>query len=503
MALFVTTKASATRHGVFAVEKVPPALVTPAGFGTAAIIEQFPWGPAQTLTTPTRRGELLQMIAPAGMSRTGSGYMAVIRKGFPTLKFVRVIDPTAVTASATINKTGPTALIVVTLKYPGTAGNSVSITISAASDGDANHFNITATVTGASGTTSETIHNYNVSGTGADTVLTTADLQRLKLIGSVTKSSAGVPILGSTTCSGGTDGTIDATTYVGTAGSNDKGVAKLEGDKTIDHFFCGDPGNSIRAAVNAGLKAHADYMTDRVAYLNGNSALTVAQAQTDVANYRSQRVVYCDPWAYVYDDVDGTKRLVPTASFAGSVASQLPPSTSIGWKSDVVISMLGGIVELEADRGEATSTNTTAGIATFIREENGGFTIEAGVTTIAPTTPAKKNLTRTRMGHYIARTLTTALRPMTDMPNIPVYQQDVIDAVTGFMQRLKSNAERDDAVLLPHVLNYAIGDISAENTQSELDGGDFSVPLDAKISSSMERIFLNMNFGETVQITAE
>ena len=165
--------------------------------------------------------------------------------------------------------------------------------------------------------------------------------------------------------------------------------------------------------------------------------------------------------------------------------------------------MLGGIVELEADRGEATSTNTTAGIATFIREENGGFTIEAGVTTIAPTTPAKKNLTRTRMGHYIARTLTTALRPMTDMPNIPVYQQDVIDAVTGFMQRLKSNAERDDAVLLPHVLNYAIGDISAENTQSELDGGDFSVPLDAKISSSMERIFLNMNFGETVQITAE
>lgn len=503
MALFITTKAEALRHDVYALEKLSAAVITPTGTGTACIVEQFPWGPSQTLTTPTSRADLLNTLAPPGMTRTGSGYLALIRKAFPTLKYVRVLGSTAATATAVINKTGPTALITISLKYPGTEGNSVSITIAAASDGDANHFNITATVTGTSGTTSETIHNYNVSGIGTTSALTTADRARLRLIGSIAHNSTGVPILGSTTCSGGTVGTIDGTTYVGTAGTSNAGFAKLEGDKTIDHFFVADPGNSIRATVNAGIKAHADLMTDRVGYMNGNSANTAAQAQSDVASYRSQRVVYCDPWVYIIDDVDGTQRLVPSGPFAGSVASRLPPSTSIAWKSDVVGTMLGGIVDLESDRGDAAAQNTAAGIATFIREDDGGFRIEAGVTTIAPSSPTKKNLTRTRMGHYIARSVKSSLRPMTDMPNLPVYQQSIVDAVTTFMERLKKNATKEDAVFLPHVLDYGIGDLDSENPQEDKDAGDFSVPLDMKTSSSMERIFLNVNYGETVTVTAD
>lgn len=503
MALFITTKAEALRHDVYAIEKLSAAVITPTGFGVAALVEQFPWGPSQTLFTPTSRANLLNTIAPPGMSRTGPGYLSVIRKAFPTLKVLRVLGPTAVKASAVINKTGPTALITVELKYPGTAGNSVVVTTSAASDGDSNHFNLTVSVTGTSGVTSETLHNYNVSGVGTTTVLTTAEKARLRLIGNITHNSTGVPIIGSTTCSGGTDGTITSAEYVGTAGTADKGLAKLEGDKTIDHFFTADPGNSLRAAVNAGINAHADLLTDRVGYINGNSAQTAAGAQSDVASYRSQRVVYCDPWCYILDDVDGTQRLVPSGPFFGSVASRLPPSTSIAWKHDLVGTMLGGIDDLEADRGDLAAQNTAAGIATLIREETGGFRIEAGVTTIAPSNPLKKNLTRTRTGIYIARSIKQSLRPMTDQPNLPVYQQDIVNAVTTFMERLKKNAQREDAAFLPHVLDYGIGDLGAENPQEDLDAGDFTVPLDAKTSSAMERIFLNINYGETVQVTAQ
>lgn len=502
MALFITTKVEATRHDVYAIEKLSPAIITPTGTGVATLLAQLPWGPAQTLTTPTSRSDLLNTIAPPGMSRTSTGYLAIIRKAFPTLKYLRVLGTAAAAAAATINKTGPVALIVITLKYFGTAGNSVVITIAAATDGDPNHFNITASVTGVSGTTSETIHNWNVSGTGTDSSLTAAQLTSLKLIGSVTKSSAGVPILGSTTCSGGADGTINATRYVGTAGTSDAGLAKIEGDRTIDHVFVDDCGNSLRAAVNAGLVAHVDLTTDRCAYMNGNSSLTAAATQTDAALYQSQRVVYCDPWVWIKDDVTQALTLVPSAPFAASVASRLPPSTSIAWKGDVVGTMLQGIVDLESDRGEGASANTRAGIATFIREETGGFRIEAGVTTIAPANPAKKNLARTRTGIYIARSVKQSLRPMTDMPNLPVYQQSIVDAITSFMEGMKKNAKKEDAVFLPHVLDYGIGDLGAENAQADLDAGDFSVPLDAKTSSAMERIFLNVNYGETVTITA-
>ena len=70
--------------------------------------------------------------------------------------------------------------------------------VTAASDGDANHFNLEATVTGASGTTTDLIENVNVSGVGADALPTQTQLDQLLLIGSVTKSSAGVPILAGT-----------------------------------------------------------------------------------------------------------------------------------------------------------------------------------------------------------------------------------------------------------------------------------------------------------------
>lgn len=502
MGLFVTSTAQATRHDVYAFEKTPPAVIKATGFGTAALVEQQSWGPSQTLTSPSRMGEMLNQVAPPGMNRTNSGYLAAIRKAFPFLKYVRVLGSTAVIASVTVNKTGPTALFIVALKYAGVAGNSVTVTTSAASDGDANHFNLTVAVTGASGTTTDFIANLNLSGVGADVLPTQTQLDQLLLVGTVTKSASGLPIIGSSSCTGGTDGTIDATTYVGTQSANDKGASKLESSKGIDHFFCGDPGNTIRAAVNAGFKSHADFMSDRCAYLNGNSGQTATAAQTDVASYRSQRVVYCDPWAYIYDDTDGTKRLVPTASFAGSVASQLSPSTSIAWKNDEVIALLGGIVDLEADRGDAASTNTTAGIATFIREEDGGFTIEAGVVTIAPTTPAKADHMRTRIGHYIARSIKKSLRGSVDAPNVPVNQQDCIDATVAFMEVLKGNAGRDPNHT-PHVLDYAIGDLGSTNPQASLDSGDFGIPLDAKTSTGMSRIFLNFNYGPTVQVTSK
>lgn len=500
MGLFVTSKSAATAHGVYGLEKQPPSIVAPSGTGTAAVIEQFPWGPSQTLTQPSTTGEMLVTLAPPGMSRTGAGYLSIIGKGFPTFKFVRVLGSAAVVASAIIPKTAGN-LVRVDLKYPGVSGNSVTVTASAASDGDANHFNITATVTGPSGTTTDTIYNWNVSGTGTDSSLSQADKAKLRLIGDVVKLTSGVPTLGSVTASSGADGSIIAADYVGTPGAGDKGVAKLEGDLTIDHFFTGDPGSSFRATVNAGFKAHADLMSDRVAYLNGNTGMTSAQAVTDVANYRSQRVVYVDPWVYVYDDTDGTKRLASSAAFAASVASQLSPSTSIAWKSSVVSALLANVVELEADRGANAPTQTNAGISTMIRKRNGGFGFEAGVVTIAPSAPAKKNLTRTRMGHFMARSIQNSIQESVDAPNVPLIQQDVVDAIQTFIAGLVDNAKKDP-INLPHLLDGNVGAVQTENTDADIANGDFAVPINAKTSSGMERIFLSFNYGETVTITS-
>lgn len=491
MALFISSRSVARLHDVYAEQRTPPAVIQPSGTGVACVVEQFPWGPPQVLTTLGGIKDLITTFAPFGMSHLGSGYLACIRKGFPVLKVVRVMATSGTAkASAALNKTGPTLLITLTLKYEGSGGNSVTWVTAAASDGDANHFNLTVSVSDAYGNqTVDTLQNLNYSGTGADSA---PDFNKLTLLGAIAKSSSGVPIVTSGTFSGGLDGTVAAGDYVGTQGLGNKGFALMEGDRSIRHFFVGDPGNSFRSTVNAGAYAHAVFSGNRVAYVNGNSGQTAAAARADALNYPSEFVAYVDAWAYIYDDVTGTKRLVPSAPFGAAVCSQISPSTSPAWKSIEVGNLLAGIVDLEADRGGDAATNSEGGVMTLIREPSGGFRFEAGYTTVTVSDPTRKRITRTAMGIYMAASMQQSLRPSVDGPNVPLTQQRVLDAIQIFMEGLIVNRNTDPEHK-PYVVAYDIPALSGFNSKSDLANGDFTVPINVTLDAGMERIFLSFN----------
>lgn len=496
MGLIITSKLQALRHGAYVIEQAPPAVIQPEGAEIAAMVEQFPWGPDQVIYTPSSAGDRINTFCPPGMDRTSEGYLSMSQKAFPLLKIVRVTGSGAAAATGTVTKTGPTNMLTLTLKYKGVAGNSVTWQTTAATDGDANHFNLTVSVVGPSGTTVDTLQNLNYSGTGADSVPT---FTNLNLLGGITKLASGIPVLTSGTFSGGSDGTVTSADYVGTQGSANKGLALLEADKDIRHVFFGDPGNSLRAACNAGMLAHVDYMGDRCGWINGDSGQTFAAVQTDVANYRSINMFYVDDWAYINDDVDGTKRLVPPAPFAASMATNLSPSTSVAWKSQEATKYLNAIVGLETDRGEAAALNTQNGVVTLQREALGGYSFEAGVNTEAPIDPARKSDCRTRMLHYIGTALVGSVRPFVDSPNVNDNQQNIVEAVERFMDTLKRNASRDPNHL-PHILDYIVNDLSLANDNTSLAAGEFAVPLSVKISASMAKIFFLLQIGETVTI---
>ncbi len=499
MPLIVTSTSQAVGHGVFGIERTPPAVIRAAGVATAAIVDQFPWGPTGEVYTVLDSNDFAKKFAPAGMSRSGGGYMAINGKAFPLLKVVRVVGDDAVTATAAINKAGPVLLFTVTLKYKGVAGNDVVCTVADATDGDANHFNLTVTMTGVSGVTQDKFENVNFSATGTTTVVSCVNCI---LVGSVTPAATGIALRGDTTCTGGDDGTIDGPAYVGTQGLTDAGVALLEGDKTIDLVFTGDPGDSLRGAVNDGLVAHADYLTDRMAFINGDSGMALADAQTDVANYRSLNVCYLDVWAYQRDGEDGTERLVGPAPFAASVAANLSPSTSFSWKAIEAQRFMGAITRLETARGvNGAYTNEQQGICTLQREDAGGYTFEAAVVTAAPTEPSKKAYKRTRMTQYIAKAVVGSLRPYIDSPNVPENQQSEVGAVFNFLDLLKRNA-KTNANGLPHIVDFKIRDLGTFNSQTDIDNGIFTIPADIKLSSDQEKVFLSMQIGATVTITA-
>lgn len=498
MSLFVTSTTAATRHAVYAIERNPPATIRAAGATVSAIVEQFPWGPEGVYTVEGVR-DFIDNYAPSGMNRTGAGYMSVIGKAWPVLKVVRVLGSTAAKATATLPDADPDNIVTLTLKYKGSAGNSVVWTVSNATDGVSTHFNLEVSITSAYGTTVDKLENLNYSGTGDDSV---PNFNGLKLLGAITKLVAGRPVNGTGSFSAGADGTITSAEYVGTQGSTDKGAALLEGDKSVDFVLTADPGNSLRAAVNAGLMAHADFMTDRIAFINGNSGMTASSARSDVASYRSLRACYIDCWAYQRDDVDGTERLVPPAPFAASVAANLSPSTSFSWKSTTVQRLLSSISSLETSRGDAAYQNELAGICTLQREDAGGYTFEAAVVTAAPTTPSKRKYKRTRMGHYIAKSVIPSLREYIDSPNVDFNQQDEVNAVHDFLDTLKRNAKTDPNNL-PHIVDFAMRPLSDFNTQTTIDNGEFTIPADVKISSDQEKIFFSLQIGETVRIQSQ
>jgi len=78
-----------------------------------------------------------------------------------------------------------------------------------------------------------------------------------------------------------------------------------------------------------------------------------------------------------------------------------------------------------------------------------GFRFEAAVTTIAPSDAAKRRVTRTRMGDFIAVSVTNNLRAMVDSPNVPRNQALVVSGIQSFPQVLTRNAGRAPATSPP------------------------------------------------------
>jgi hypothetical protein len=495
MPMIVSSKSVATRPGVYGLIVRPPAVIKATGTGVACIVGQFPWGPTGIVFDASDDGDRLLTLAPPGMSRLGSGYLAITGKAWPDLRVVRVVGPSGTQkASATLLATA-TPIVVVTLKYVGAAGNSVIVTKSAASDGNTNHFNVTATVTGASGTTTDFFQNLNVSGVGADVLPT--DFSSTRLVGAITKSNTGIPDVQSVTCSTGADGTVTSSDYVGTIGTGDKGLALTESVDDINVVFFDDPGNTIRAACNTGMLAHVDGLQSRIGFITGNSGQTAAAAQADVASYRSVNLGYIDPWPFQSADSDGSKQIGPGASWAASVAAQLSPSTKISWRAPEVLAMLGGIIDLEANRGNAAATNSAAGVITLIKTKTGGHAFEVDNNTNTPVDPTEYSLTRTRMGQYVLISILDSLQSNVNGPNVPATQQPVVNAIEHFMDALK-RAKDNDPAHNPYVLDYKVEDIVSANPQNELRAGDFSVPVSFVTDAGMQKIFVPLQYGETV-----
>jgi hypothetical protein len=487
--LFITSTTQAALHGVYALRRRARRTLAARGTGTVAIVGQFPWGPDGEIIRPGDMGEAKEIVAPKGFDRTGSAYLTLLGKVYPQLLLVRVLGAGAAHAEVSLPDSAATNVCKYVAKYKGAAGNGITATVSNASDGDADHFNVTFSKAGATADTTETYPNRTVATGETPVLLSTAEAVASKLVGAGAKLTAGRPANGTYVLAGGSDGTVTAADYVGTSGTGDKGVAMLEGEPGVRHICTDYPGGGLLAAVNAGLVQHAALTGDRFVHINGPPGQSASAVLADKATYTGFNVIYHDPWVYLFDDTTGAEHLVPPAPFGAALAANLSPSTSFAWKSAEARELLSGIVRLESSRGLAAATNEKNGISTLGRARVGsGHVYEAAVTLTGD------DYTNVSMDIYIATAFVDSVYEDVDSPNVALNRDEVAMKLDGFLSTLKRNQQRDPNHT-PHVVDYALVPLDQVNMPETIEAGEVYVAAALQYSSGMKRIFLMLESG--------
>ncbi len=234
-----------------------------------------------------------------------------------------------------------------------------------------------------------TYENLNVS-TGNDNLLDTIGADNANLV-VVTKLADGRPdnaTAAALTDTAGSDGTIADSDYTAT----DRGINQIKGYRGVGIVAVAE---RATAAVKSAMHVAAQASSDRVFLIwNGNLAETQANVITDAANYRSDRIIYCENATTTFDfDVSANVEL-PPHSWMASILSQTDADVNPG--EEATKEFTAGIVSLRYENRsrEDYIALREAGVASLERDEDGGFLFVSGV--VNDLTPGKTQITRRR-----------------------------------------------------------------------------------------------------------
>lgn len=303
-------------------------------------------------------------------------------------------------------------------------------------------------------------------------------------------SSAAEPSLAAATqLASGADGTVADTDY---ETALEKCASEGAGNVVILDEY-----NSTRSGY---LEQHVADTQDRMVIICGSEDETIAEAITNVADYRDSdgRIIYAYPW--VETSIDGTLDYVNPASFYASVMSQTGPHISPSAVSNA--GFLGGITKLKKNlkRSELAQLDA-AGVSCFYQDSDFGVVIKnAIVTQIANS--SKITVVRRRMTDYLTNSAGKFLKnyqgAMNSAQNRLFAKAGLMDFITGQENdgMLPKDSEVDGG-------KAKIVDVVSQNTNASIAGGFFKIKWRQRIYSSMRYIVLYAEIGESVVVTEE
>ena len=472
-------------EGVYIFEKDPPAFVQGVFLGVVGVAGQTLRGPVNTPVEITSESRFTEIFGERSYENSTVSVNKVreflMNKPFGKVVVVRVAAAAAVIADA--DDAG--AFINVAASSPGAWGNDLSFDTEAASNGDVLMFDL---VINYKGTTTR-YKNLDVS-VGNDNILDVigSDLGNLVI---VTKLADGTPApAAGVALTAGADGTVAATDYTAPTGPMDQ-VANYPGVAIV--AVADGVDQTINAGINTTMLLLAQASSDRMFLMwNGDHAANLATVTADVANYRSDRIIYVYNSVNTFDRELGALITVPPHSWLASIMSQTDIDINPGEEASK--DYTGGIASIQttALSREDYITLREAGIATWERDFDGGHLIVSAVTT--DLTSGRTDITRRRMADFLQISVARRLRWFVKKKNTVANRAMMLGEIEAFSQQLQ-NQER--VIEEFEVVSQGL------NSKASRAQGIECILWRVRLIGHMLHIVLKTEIGTTVEISEE
>jgi hypothetical protein len=475
--VFVTNESEVSRlEGVYIRERKPPAVVAGANFYATAICGECVRGPVDKvvqITSPSRFEEVFggrdRTLNGTGGAIVGKVWQSLLNKKFGRLYVVRAAAAAAAKATKTFADATPTNIIRVDAANPGLWGNDVTIDIAAATDGNANHFNLTVNYLGRK----ITYKNLDCSGTN-DNTLQTIGSDDANLV-TITKLAAGRPSnVSASALTSGTEGSIANSDFTATG----RGINLLTNLKDVGaRFVAGRSNSTMKAAI---LTLAASTYNGFWLVCPDDETVLHGAFETEVASYRHERIIPCYNHPYTLDLQTASEVVTEPTAWMASILSQVDIDVHPGDPDNRPL--LAGITRLSFESlvREDYIALREAG-ASALEKDDGFLFVSARVSDL---TPGKEEVTWRRQSDYLNIGAGRFLKGFAKKPKTDTITKLAIGELISFLGGLK-DAERV-------VKDFAVREVDAPvgvfkiYWQVKLIDFALSVELEAEVGTAVK-----------------
>lgn len=486
----------AAKIGVNLLDQAPPPSPVASVSRVVGIVGHFPWGPQNTVTTCGSFAEFLANFYPPAFGAPDvSTYPAMKALLAPLpypLKVVNINPTSSADVATVLSYTVSGGAWLGTANYPGTLGNLITLTWAAATDADSAHRNLTVAI----GSTYSKLYE-NVTTTS---ILTLGD-PYITFTASSTPSALPAAAASVSSTTAGSNGTAQASDYVGSVSSN-VGIRKFyAANVNVDVLFVAEcPSGSVNT-VNTGLVAYgSDAGKSTIAILSSVASQSYTSAITYVSSYTDtgSKTVYVWPrvkLANVYDAELDTITADGNAWMA-ALCTNVDPWLSPEGKTSVP--HLTAITDLETNDSAdgVADLLVAAGVSPFFLEDTLGTILAAAVVT--NTTSGQTLVLRSRYRDHISRALAAIAIQYQGLPlDVDLAGSDLgptSGACYAAMTELLAEELRKR-----HIAGFSVDPFGA-NTQADIDAGNWTVAIAVDLYAPTRKLIISTTIGPTVSV---